>query len=494
MLKVIPAMVWAAVCLFSTQCIAQTTTPLKSCAAKLVPSGKSVKFDYTYSQNRTYHSPKPWMVRNTKHIGSIWVDAQSFTMTDTISYRGKDYVTKEQLSTNALLYVPAGKKEPVHITKSQFAEEVFEIAKFHPAMLLQYFVGQKKQGFKDLKEQFEYIQYINGIKVSLYINKLSNLLDKVVVTKNEDVYGDVTYTTTYIKYAPYNNNQNFYALETQYQRLQPEITDTLHFSFVEMVDTTPVFIEQPEGYTIKEDNPAAEYVLNREKISENLYALHLPQAESAALLVEFKNFFVVIDVPMNSRNGALVLQEAGKIAPNKPVKYYAFCHHHPWYVGGIRPFIHIRATVLSQSSNREYLQFIADNPHGIEPDSLHIDQKPLLIEEVGKTRTITDGEYNMVMYHIGEKSKHTEDYTLFYFPNEKIVFQGDMVFIKNDKALNKAGGKQIALYDAIQELGIDVETIVQAWPWKNNYNMKTIIPFTELEETVELSKADTNQE
>lgn len=487
MLKIIPAIVLVTTCLFANISHADTATPLEICQSKIIPRTQTVKLNYTYSQNRTYHSPKPWMVTNTKHTGSIWTSAKSFTMTDTISYRGKDYTAQEQLTKDGLLYIPAGKDNPVDITQSQFAEEIFEIAKFHPAMLLHYFASQEKHESKNVGDHHEYTQYINGIQVNLYINKEHNLLDRVVVTKNEDVYGDVAYTTTYLNYTPYNDSQNYYAEETQYQRLQPNITDTLHFSFVEMVDKAPVLIERPKDYSIKKDEPKVAYTINREKISDNLYALHLPQAESAALLVEFKDFFVVIDAPLNSRNGDLILEEAKKIAPNKPVRHYAFCHHHPWYIGGIRPFIHAGAMVIAQPTNTEYIQYIIANPHSIEPDSQHLDPKHLLIEEVDATKTVTDGEYNMVMYHIGEKSKHTEDYTLFYFPKEKIIFQGDLVFIQKDKPLAKAGERQVALYDAIEELGLDVENIVQAWPWKTKHNIKTVIPFSELEETVKMN-------
>src|SRR5690606_36811784 len=140
--------------------------------------------------------------------------------------------------------------------------------------------------------------------------------------------------------------------------------------------------------------------IHTEKINNHLYALHLPQTESAALLVEFKDFFIVIDVPMNSRNGELVLQEAHKIAQGKPVKYYAFCHHHPWYIGGVRPFIHAGATEFTQNTRLDYLQFIADNPHTIESDSLQMNLTSLFIEDVVATHSIIDVSYKMVLCHI----------------------------------------------------------------------------------------------
>lgn len=482
--KIVLTTVFAISCLYTKA--TPTNDALQECIAKLVPA-QVAKFDYTYIQNRTYHSPKPWDVMRREHRGSIWVNDHSFTMSDTITFRGKDYSSAEQLTKDLLLYIPIGKEKPVSITRSQLAEEVFEIAKFHPAMLLMYFAQHETTTKKDGKYQV-YTGQINGIQVKLFINKKNNLPDKVTILRNEDVFGDVTYTVKYTDYTTYNSGDNYYAQQTTYNKLQPHITDTLQFRFAAIEEKAPALIEHPADYTIAEDKPKEADAVNREKITDHLYALHLPQAESAALLAEFNGFFVVIDAPMNSRNGELVLQEAAKIAPGKPVKYYSFCHHHPWYIGGVRPFIHDGATVFTQASNKEYLQFIATNPHTVEPDSQYLDPKPLLIEEVGETKTITDGSYEMVMYHIGEKSTHTEDYTLFYFPQDKILFQGDMVFIKKEGPLSKAGSKQKALYDAVKDLGIEVETIVQAWPWASAY--KTVIPFSDLEETVMMSADD----
>lgn len=473
--------------LASLQVIANVTNNLlQECIAKLLPE-KVAKFDYTYIQNSTYHSPRPWMVIRTEHRGSTWIDEHNFTMSDTITYSGKNYISNERFTEDTLLFVPHGKNKPVEVTKTMLAEELYDIAKFHPAMLLMHFAKQKEQHIKVVVKHHIYTQYINGIEVILFINKQNHLLDKVTVMRNEDVYGDVKYTINYLQYTRYNNGKNYYARQTNYQRLQPEITDTLYFNFLTMQKIAPILIEEVGGYSISEDKPNPPDVIYREKINNHLYALHLPQAQSAALLVEFKDFFVVIDVPMNSKNGELVLQEARKIAPEKPVKYYTFCHHHPWYIGGVRPFIHRGATVLTQQSNKQYLQFIANNPHTIEADSLQINPKPLLIEEVGVTKTITDGSYTMVLYHIGEQSLHTEDYTLFYFPEDKTLFQGDMTSIKNNQPLSEAGDKQKALYNAIKKLNIEVNTVIQAWPWNSQYNIKTVIPFSELEESVKMS-------
>jgi hypothetical protein len=49
----------------------------------------------------------------------------------------------------------------------------------------------------------------------------------------------------------------------------------------------------------------------------------------------------------------------------------------------------------------------------------------------------------------------------------------------------KAGDRQTGLYNAIQELGLDVTTVVQSWPVAA-MGVKTVIPFSELEQSVKM--------
>jgi hypothetical protein len=89
-----------------------------------------------------------------------------------------------------------------------------------------------------------------------------------------------------------------------------------------------------------------------------------------------------------------------------------------------------------------------------------------------------------VIYLIGDKSVHTNDYLLFYFPAERLLLEGDLAWIPQDGELKKAGKRQAGLYNSIKELGIPVDTICQQWPVGNRYEVKSVFPFSELEESV----------
>ena len=86
----------------------------------------------------------------------------------------------------------------------------------------------------------------------------------------------------------------------------------------------------------------------------------------------------------------------------------------------------------------------------------------------------------MTIHNIGEESGHTKDYSIFYFPKEKMVFEGDLAWIKKGAAPQKPDSRQVGLFNAIQKRHLGVETVIQVWPI-NKYSLKTKLPFADLE-------------
>ena len=132
--------------------------------------------------------------------------------------------------------------------------------------------------------------------------------------------------------------------------------------------------------------------------------LELKHTDDKILIVEFTNFLLVAEAPLNSENGELIIEEARKIAPMKPIRYFVFGHYHPHYLGGIRPFVQKGAKIITSKQNMEYVSFIVNAKHTINPDSLQIDPKPLVFEEIKDSLKISDGKTEMTIYFIGEKS------------------------------------------------------------------------------------------
>ena len=63
---------------------------------------------------------------------------------------------------------------------------------------------------------------------------------------------------------------------------------------------------------------------------------------------------------------------------------------------------------------------------------------------------------------------------------DKMLFEGDLIYISEKGQPKKAGKRQAGLYNAIKDMKLDVTTIEQSWP-VSGYGVKSEIPFTDME-------------
>ncbi len=459
-----------------------TTDYLRECLKKQMPAeGQVLRLHYEEKQNQTYHSPEPWQTYGSASAGTIWCNGDNFIQLDTVAGKDKPHVSKLQWGKGELLAQSYWSDKISNPSQSELDEQPLELARYTPLPLLRYFSGKKIQP-KLSTEYATYSDMINGAVVSVQIRRSDFVVDRITILRNHDIWGDVETKLTYGNYAAVNSLK--YAQLAIIEKVHG-IKDTVTCAGPVLEREVPHILLRPQDYKTEPDEKKIPTVTT-EKLRDHIYSIGMPHTESMALLVEFKTFFVAIDVPLNSENGELVLAEARKIALGKPVKYYAFGHHHPWALGGVRPFIHNGTTILTLPRDVDYVTFIADAKHTLKPDSLQLQPKTVQIEQMDSVKTISDGETELRILYIGEQSRHTKDYLIFYFPKEKLVFEGDLAWVAKDGTLKKASERQAGLYQAIKDRGIAVDTVVQQWPMGDRYKLKSIFPFSELEQSVQI--------
>lgn len=458
---------------------------LEECHKKQVEPIKSRYLALTYNeiQRSFYHSPNPWDVIEYRRSGTVWCNAEEFIQSDTVINRSKPLLSKVVFTKGDLLIEAYWSQGLMKKTKDMVDEQVIDAARYSPALLIEYF--HKLKPVQKLGVESNYAVYrmeIGKSVAEVYIRKNDFLLEKAIVIKNDDMLGDLATEYNYGRYIG-NGGVSFAAT---IEIINPHnVRDTVKLAPEGFVDSAPILIEKSPDYKI-EDTEQQNPVALTEKISPNIYTITLPHTETIVGLAEFRDFFVAIDAPLGSDNGELIIKEAMKINPRKPIRYFVFGHHHPWSMGGVRAFIHKGATIICNSKNYEYLKYIAGAAHTLKPDSLQIQPKELIAEIADSIRIITDGEFEMRIYLLGEMSSHTNDYSFIYFPGEKIVFEGCLVWVPLEGDITKAGKRQEGLYKGIKQYGLDVDTIIQHWPVGGKYKVKTRIPFSDLEQSVNM--------
>jgi glyoxylase-like metal-dependent hydrolase (beta-lactamase superfamily II) len=455
------------------QCWKQQVKPLQ---------GQYFNFSYEETLNELYHSPEPWQQLNYKGTGMIWCNAGNFLRQDTLIHGKRILYSKTQFNKDEFLYVDYGRKELSTPTPSIISEQLINTARYLPTTLINYCFQQKILVNKE-KSDNDFAVYsvtINKTIVALYIDKHKNLLGKITVLNHDELHGDVLSTFTYSNYTI--KEKLFYPQMIEVEKMNGKLNDEIKILNASLVNKAPQLLNKPDDYKVKEDIETKPEI-KVEKYSNNIHFIDLIHAGAKAMVVEFSNFLLVAEAPLSSENGELIISEARKIAPGKPIKYFTFGHHHPHYLGGMRAFIHKGASVLSTTADVPYIKYLANAQRTLSPDSLQLEPKPLQIEEIRDSTTITDGQYELKIYAIGKKSGHTSDYLIYYFPEEKLLFEGDLVWIEKKSDPKKAGVTQTGLYNTAKEMGLNVKTIIQSWVTSPEV-YKTVIPFEDLEQAM----------
>lgn len=465
----------------SLPCFSQTNYLKESWKKQSEPlETRILNFEFQESSNQLLHSFSPWQETNFSSSGEIWSKAHDFSKIDTLISNQRIYLSKTVLSDKEFLLQNFGKEELESLTKSQLQDQVFLSARYLPNRLLSY-VYEYNLPLDRLDEKYAvYSLQINQTTVKLFIEKDTFLLSKIHTWSHDELFGDVE---TVYSYSSYIQLEEFYlAQQIAIKKINGKLHDQVNISQAKFTDSSPQLLERPADYNLAEEHPITPSV-STSSFNEHIHLVELGHTDDRALVVEFSDFLLVAEAPLTSENGELIIAEAKKIAPDKPINYFVFGHYHPHYLGGVRPFVQEGARVLVSEHNQEYLSYIVQATRTVKPDRLSLHPKPLQMKLIQDSLRISDGEYNLDLYLIGEKSQHTVDYLVYYFPEEKLLFEDDLVWIPIEGESKNVSPRQIGLYQAIQELGLEVQTIIQSWP-VSDYGVKTIIPFAELETSI----------
>ncbi|RYU82854.1 MBL fold metallo-hydrolase [Hymenobacter persicinus] len=462
---------------------ARAADPLRACwqqqAQPLQTRSLSLRYHETLAQLE--HSFQPWQATNYTGSGRIWSRADAFSKADTLQQGAKIYFSRTQLTPATLLFQDYGDKALTPVTREAFLEYPVQAARYAPATLIQYFYARKvKPSAESSRGTAVYQATLHQTVVRLYISRADHRLLKVTALSDDELLGDVLTTYSYQDYATLGRLS--YPRTITIDKVNGRLTDQVTITAAELTPQVPALLTAPAGYQLAPaaDKPAQVTVTHR---GPHLHFLELKHTDDRVLVVEFDSFLLVAEAPLNSRNGELILAEARRIAPAKPIRYFVAGHYHPHYLGGVRPFVQRGATILTTAADELYVQYLAAAPHTLRPDSLQLHPRPLRTEEIQGVKTIAEGGFEMQIHHIGAQSAHTSDYLIYYFPTEKLLFEDDLAWIPQKGEVRKASARQAGLYQAIQDRKLAVDTLVQSWPVQD-YGVKSVIPFRELEASV----------
>ncbi|MDQ3798133.1 MAG: MBL fold metallo-hydrolase [Acidobacteriota bacterium] len=265
------------------------------------------------------------------------------------------------------------------------------------------------------------VSYANedGAETTLYFDDKTNLLSKFEGMGTDVFFGDVVFETIYPGYRSENGHQ----LPTgRITRTNDELTEELRFEQLSFNTTlSDDKFKTPGGMKAVTFPPVPP--LN--KLSENVYTVNAGGYN--VLFVAFKDYIFVMEAPGGDSVSRQAIEQIKKTFPGKPIRYVAVTHHHDDHAGGIRTYIAEGAALIAAPGEKSFFERIAKSRFTIDPDTLTRNPQPLKIETIENgRRVLTDGATTVEIYDIGS-GPHADEMLVAYLPNEKILFQGDLL-------------------------------------------------------------------
>lgn len=181
------------------------------------------------------------------------------------------------------------------------------------------------------------------------------------------------------------------------------------------------------------------------------------------LFQEFQNFVVIFEAPQNDDFSLRILSLVREKIPAKPVRYVALTHHHSDHAGGFRTYVAEKIVVITTPGNVPYFLDSYRSRYTIAPDTLTRNRHPELSHHLdavqGGRDTITNGDATVELIDIGP-SPHADEMLVFWFPRQRVLFQGDLWNREADGTTRPANDTTMHFAQWLQKSGLPVEQII----------------------------------
>ncbi len=181
-----------------------------------------------------------------------------------------------------------------------------------------------------------------------------------------------------------------------------------------------------------------------------------------SVLLEYPTYLVMIEAPLSEARSLAVIEEAKKLAPNKPIKYLINTHNHFDHSGGVRTYVAEGTTVITNEMNIPFYEKAWSSPRALAPDMLAKSPKKPEFVPVKEKYVLNDGGRTLEIYHI-DGDTHNAGLMMVYLPKEKILVEADD-FTPDAPGVPAPSGPRphifiSNLYKDIQKLKLDPTTV-----------------------------------
>ncbi len=158
-----------------------------------------------------------------------------------------------------------------------------------------------------------------------------------------------------------------------------------------------------------------------EKLADGVYRI---TGGYVSLVVEFKDYVVVLEAGQSEARGLAVLAETKKLFPAKRIKYVVMTHPHFDHMRGLPPFVAEGVTLLVDDNAKFFTEASLGTPRTLVGDVMARSKKKPKVESVIEQMELKDETRTLRLYHV-DKLEHSDSMLIAYLPKEKILFSAD---------------------------------------------------------------------
>lgn len=438
---------------------------------------QGLEFRLTGINNYQGHYSKPFDSKPLKISGKYIFDLrneQYFKM-DTIFQGQRFWTTKTIVKKDNVYYLDSDDGRALDLSASDIPDYRNHLIDYSPNLLL--LLAQKQSGSVKLTGADSLYYKVSFVDESnttrtLFINKRTYLIDKFTKVEPHPTLRQIATETLFKGYSQLNNIQVPNNIQISNTLNKNEFDLSVSGYLVNVSANLSVF-KLPEVYHLSKSKRTIFSDIGLKPIYKNVYLLSSQTVNQSLLVVEFNHFLIVLDAPGSVYDGEEAIRNLKKSFPEKPIKYVLLSHHHPSGLGSVIAFMDIGCTIVTTKGNEAYLKLIGENRIN--------KSKELSIELIDKRKSFTDGHQQIEAIDIGEFSHHTDEYLVFYFPKEKLLYENDLGSFPENDHVTAASVRTKGLYEGIIKSNIDVKNIIQSWPYNVSQKM---IPFEYLKQLV----------
>jgi len=143
-----------------------------------------------------------------------------------------------------------------------------------------------------------------------------------------------------------------------------------------------------------------------------------------SVVVAFKDRLVLVEAPQSEARSLAVIARARELRPGTPLTHLVMSHHHFDHSTGLRAAVAEGLTIVAHEGNADFVKAMAARPFTRQPDQLARAPRPVTLEAVAATHTITDGARTLELHHVAG-NPHSDTMLMAWLPKERLLIEVD---------------------------------------------------------------------